>query len=113
MKVFINWFLFLSFIGAIVVMIWHRQYIADHLPSLPERGTMTGLQVVVFSLAIAFTWVEVLRLGRHKPFNCLKCMTAWFSLILAFAFHVQFWWAYLFVGVFVGAMFGAIKMRWL
>jgi len=110
MKIFFNWLLFLSFIGAIVVLILYRH----ELPSLPERGTMTGLQVVLFSLAFAFTWVEVLKWWKQiKPFNCLKCMTGWTALILAVLFHVQFWWIYPFVGVAVGAVFGAIKMRWL
>lgn len=112
LKITINWFLFLSFIAALVVLIWHRQYIGQHLPSLPERGTMTGLQVVIFALAISFAWTE-LKLARHKPLNCLKCMTGWISLILAFTFHVQFWYMYLPVGVFVGAVFSAIQMRYL
>lgn len=113
LKITINWFLFLSFIAALVVLIWHRQYIGQLLPSLPERGTMTGLQVVIFSLAFAFMWVEVLRWGSIKPFNCLKCLTGWVALILAFTFHVQFWYMYLPVGAFVGAVFEGIKMRWL
>lgn len=110
MKIIMNWLVFLLLIGAIVALIWHRHWIGQHIP---ERGTMTGLQVVVFSLAFAFTWVEVLKLGVHKPFNCLKCMTGWVALILAFTFHVQFWYMYMFVGVFVGAMLEGIKMRWL
>lgn len=110
MKILMNWLLFLLIVGGIVALIWHRHWIGQHLP---ERGTMTGLQVVVFALAIAFTWVEVLKWGSTKPFNCLKCLTGWVALILAFTFHVEFWWAYLFVGLFVGAVFGAIKMRWL
>lgn len=114
MKIIINWFVFLCIVGAIVALFviqWERPLISDYMP---ERGTMTGLQVVVFSLAIAFTWVEVLKWWKNiRPFNCLKCMTAWVSLILAFTFHVQFWWAYLFVGVFVGAVFSALKMRYL
>jgi hypothetical protein len=114
MKIFINWFLFLSFVGAIAVLIWHRHELGNYLPSLPERGTMTGLQVIVFALAIAFTWVEVLKWWKHvKPFNCLKCMCGWSALILAFTFHVEFWYMYLPLGVFVGAVFGAIQMRWL
>lgn len=113
MKIFINWFLFLSLIGGIVALVWHRHYIGQHLPSLPERGAMTGLQVVVFAMAFAFTWVEVLKWGNTKPFNCLKCMTGWVALILAFTFHVEFWYMYLFVGLAAGAVFGAIKMRWL
>lgn len=114
MKIFINWLLFLLFVGAVVVLIWHRHWIGQRLPSLPERGTMTGLQVIVFSLAFAFTWVEVLGWWKRiKPFKCLKCMTGWLALILAFTFHVEFWYMYLFVGLFVGAVFEGIKMRWL
>lgn len=113
MKIIINWLLFLSFIAAVVVLFWHRQYIGEYLPSLPERGTMTGLQVVLFALAIAFTWVEVLKWGHVKPFNCLKCMTGWAAIILAFTFRVEFWPLYLPLGLFVGAMFEGIKMRWL
>lgn len=113
MKIVINWLLFLSFIAAVVVLAWHRKYIGEHLPSLPERGTMTGLQVIIFALAIAFTWVEVLKWGHVKPFNCLKCMCGWSAAILAFTFHVEFWYMYMFVGLFVGAMFEGIRMRYL
>lgn len=110
MKIFINWFLFLSLIAGIVALIWHRHWIGQHLP---ERGTMTGLHVIIFALAFAFAWVEVLKWGAVKPFNCLKCLTGWVALILAFTFHVEFWYMYLPVGLFVGAVFEAIKMRWL
>lgn len=114
MKVLINWLLFLSFVGAVVVLIWHRQYIGNYLPSLPERGTMTGSQVIAFSLSFAFMWVEVLKWWKHiRPFNCLKCMTGWTAVILAFTFHVEFWYMYLPLGLFVGAMFEGIKMRYL
>jgi hypothetical protein len=113
MKVIINWFLFLSFVGAIVVLIWHRKYVGEYLPTLPERGTMTGLQVVIFSLACAFVWVDIMKWGVTKPFTCLKCMTGWFTVIFAFSHHVEFWPLYLPLGLFVGAMFEGIKMRWL
>lgn len=113
MKILLNWLLFLSLIAGIVALVWQRHYIGQHLPSLPERGTMSGLQVVVFALAFAFTWVEVLKWGSVKPFNCLKCMTGWVSLILAFTFHVEFWYMYLPVGLFVGSVFEGIRMRWL
>lgn len=69
--------------------------------------------VIIFSLSISFTWVEVLNPFKFKPFNCLKCMTGWVALILAVCLHVQFWWAYLPLGVFVGAIFSAIQMRYL
>ena len=113
MKIITNWLLFLLLIGGIIALVWHRHWIGQHLPSLPERGTMTGLQVIVFALAFAFMWVEVLKWGAVKPFNCLKCMTGWAAVILAFTFRVEFWYMYLPCGLFAGAMFEGIKMRWL
>jgi hypothetical protein len=74
---------------------------------------MTGLQAIIFGFACAFTWVEVLHWGNRKPFKCLKCMCGWLTLIIASCFHVEYWPFYLFVGVAVGAVFSAIKMRWL
>lgn len=111
MKIFF-WLWFIVIITAFCFAVqWQRPLLHDHLRALPA---MTGLQVVVFALAIAFTWVEVLKWWKHvKPFNCLKCMTGWVALILAFTFHVQFWPLYLPLGLFVGAVFGAIKMRYL
>jgi len=74
---------------------------------------MTGIQAIVFGFACAFTWVEVLHLGSRKPFSCLKCMCGWFTLIIAGVWHVEYWSLYLPVGVTVGAVFNAIKFRWL
>lgn len=110
MKTVINWFLLLPFAGAIVLLVWHRHRIGQHIP---ERGTMTGLQVIFFALSLAFAWVEVLKWGSVKPFNCLKCMCGWFAMILAFMFHVEFWYMYLPAGLFAGAMFEGVRMRWL
>ena len=112
LKIIFNWVVFLLLSVGIVLLFWYRHYIGQHLPSLPERGSMTGLQVVIFALAISFAWTE-LKLARHKPLNCLKCMTGWVALLLAFTFHVQFWYMYLAVGVTVGSIFSAIKMRYL
>lgn len=82
-------------------------------PLIPHFNyTMTGIQVIIFALSIAFTWVEVLKIFPHiKPFNCMKCMTGWTALILALLFHTPVAWLYLFVGLFAGAMFSAFKMR--
>jgi hypothetical protein len=113
MKIVLNWFWFLVVVGGVIAAVVYRQWIGQHLPSLPDRGTMTGGQVVIFALAFAFMWVEILKWGSVKPFNCLKCMCGWVALILAFTFHVEFWYMYLPVGLFTGAMFEAIKMRWL
>lgn len=110
MKIVKNWTVFLLIIGVIAALIWYRHWIGQHIP---ERGTMTGPQVVIFALAFAFTWVEVLKWGSVKPFNCLKCMCGWMALILAFTFHVPFWPFYLPLGVFIGSIFSALKLRWL
>ncbi len=72
------------------------------------NGTLTGSEVIVFALAIAFALVEVVKL-----FPCMKCVTGWTALLLAIAFHTPFAWVYLFVGLMAGAVFGSIKMRWL
>lgn len=108
MKVLLNWLLFLALI-AVCYLVYKYWYLVPW-PTLP---TMTGLQVIVFALSFAFMWVDVLRWGSVKPFNCLKCMTGWTALLLALFFHVELWYFYLPVGLFVGAMFEGIKMRWL
>jgi hypothetical protein len=74
---------------------------------------MPGYLIIIFALSISFTWVEILKWGVTKPFNCVKCMTGWVSLILAFSFHTPYWFFYLFVGLFVGAIYSAVKMRYL
>jgi hypothetical protein len=74
---------------------------------------MTGIQAIIFGFACAFTWVEVLHLGSRKPFNCVKCLSGWFTLIIAGVWHVEYWPFYLPVGVAVGAIYSALKMRYL
>lgn len=113
MKIIINWCFFILIALGIFNAIRFRHYIGQHLPSLPERGTMTGAQVIVFALACAFVWVEILKWGVTKPSNCIKCMTGWFAVLFAFSHHVEFWVLYLPLGLFVGAVFEGAKMRWL
>lgn len=74
---------------------------------------MSGYFIILTALSMAFTQVEILKLGVTKPFNCTKCMTGWLSLIIAAVYQVPYWPYYLFIGLFVGALFEAIKMRWL
>jgi hypothetical protein len=80
---------------------------------IPAPNPMPGYCVIIFSLACAFVWVEVLKWGSVRPFNCVKCLTGWFSLILAAHFHVPHFYLYLPLGVFIGAVYSAIQMRWL
>lgn len=72
-----------------------------------------GKEVIIFALAVAFYIVDILKFGVSKPFNCIKCMTGWLSLIFAFFSNVDHWVLYLFVGLFAGAMFESFRMRWL
>src|SRR4051812_43418277 len=96
-----------------LILVGFGIYWLFHHYSAPVLPTMPGYQALFFALAIAFTWVEVLKWGVTKPFNCVKCMTAWVALILAVVFHTTFWYLYLPAGLFVGAIYSAIKLRWL
>lgn len=114
MKAIINWLIFLTIVMVILILVSAWNHTKQYLPSLPERGAMTGLQVIIFAISFAFMWVEVLKWWKQiKPFNCIKCMTGWTAVILALAFHVEFWYMYLPVGLCAGAIFEGIKMRWL
>lgn len=74
---------------------------------------LSGPAVLFFSLACAFTWVEILKWGVTKPFICIKCMSGWIALLFSLVFHVDHWYLYWPGGLFIGALFEATKMRWL
>jgi hypothetical protein len=74
---------------------------------------LSGPAVLFFSLACAFTWVEIMKWGVTKPFTCIKCMAGWIALLFALIFHVDHPYFYLPAGLFIGAVFEAIKMRYL
>jgi len=105
-KTILQWLFLISLI-LVLTFGCHGKAIDLRLPAMP------GYLVLISALSMAFTWVEVLKWGVIKPFNCVKCLTGWFALILALLFHVEFWYLYLFIGLFVGAMWSAISMRWL
>lgn len=84
-----------------------------HHLAMPLRPAMSWHLVVPFGLSLAYLWVDVFRWGITKPFNCLSCMTGWFSLVIAGLFHVPFWYFYLPAGVFVGGLYSSFRMRWL
>ena len=74
-------------------------------------------QVIGVGLCVAFTCVELrprIRLFERKPFNCTMCMTGWCTTGVAVVCGYG-WWSLVFlpIGLFVGAMFEAIKMRYL
>ena len=85
------------------------------------------MSIIIISLAVAFCWVEFIqtttaaiifiltgnRLLDNKPFNCVKCLTGWIALIIGVYLHGWLGLIYLPLGVFTGAIFSAIQMRWL
>lgn len=104
-KAIINWIVFVAVIAGAFFLL---KYFA--LPSLP---TLSGWFVCLVGLAMAVVWVEKLKWGSVKPFNCVSCLTGWTTLALAFLFHVEVWYLYLFIGAFVGVMYSKICMRYL
>lgn len=74
---------------------------------------MLSIKIIILALSLAFCQVEILHFGSVKPFNCIKCMTGWYALILGLIWTGWTGLWMLPVGVFVGAIFEAIKMRWL
>ena len=74
---------------------------------------MLNWNIIVIALSLAFCQVEVLHFGSVKPFNCVKCMTGWYALGIGCWCVGWHGLVYLPVGVFVGAIFEGIKMRWL
>lgn len=109
-KILFSWVLFIALIAGIYFGVGYLHFIFSWWHSLP---VLSGIYCLLFGLSLAFFWVEIKKYGVIKPFNCLKCMTGWFTFIIAFTFHTPFAFMYLFVGLFVGALFEAIKMRYL
>lgn len=103
MKIVKSLFQWAIIIGLAITIFYYWKYI--------HPGNMKGYQVLLFALSISFTLIEKLKLGMVKPFNCVPCLTGWFSLILAFIFHTEFWYLYLPAGLFAGSMFEALKNR--
>ena len=82
---------------------------------------MTPIEVIVNALAIAFCWVNyvytplVIKLKRKaiKPFSCVKCMTGYAALAIGCTLYGWAGLLFLPVGVFAGAMYEAVTMRYL
>jgi hypothetical protein len=102
----VQWIIIIAVIAACVICLPGIKKPDLHLQPI------TGFMCILFSLSFAFWWVEILRLFKTvKPFNCLKCMTGWVSLIVAVLFHVPDPYMYLFIGLFVGAITDQLKQR--
>jgi hypothetical protein len=74
---------------------------------------MIHFHILLLALSLAFCQVEVIQFGSVKPFNCIKCMTGYYALALGCIEQGWHGLWYLPLGVFIGAIFQAIKMRWL
>lgn len=73
---------------------------------------MLNYNIILLALSLAFCQVEVIHFGSVKPFNCIKCMTGWYALILGCIAHGWHGLVYLPAGVFVGALFDRAKTRY-
>lgn len=79
---------------------------------------MTPFQIIISGLALAFCWVNLiypkLDLPKVKPLNCCMCMSGWFGFALGLA-NGYCYTSILFlaIGVFIGALWEGISMRWL
>lgn len=104
------------FLAAIVFgCIWFYQnrkglIFSDYATWVPA---LTPGTILFLSISTAFTWVRIWKFGTVKPFTCIKCMSGWLSLLFAWLFHAPEPLIYLPMGLFIGAMFEAIQMRWL
>lgn len=87
---------------------------------------MNYCEILFASLSLAFCWVHYINTWlakmflynpvnpfTFKPFTCIKCMCGWFSLITGCYIHGTTGLLMLPAGVFTGAMFEAVSMRWL
>lgn len=74
---------------------------------------MTHIEIIIMGLALSFCWSIINPWYNTKPFNCLMCMTGYFSVSVAL-FSVG-WYCVLFfpVGCLAGAVFTSLRDRYL
>jgi len=87
------------------------------------------MQTLFIALSLAFCWVYYINtfastvfsyFGNtlpnpftRKPFTCVTCMCGWFAAAIGCYQYGVTGLLYLPAGVFTGAMFNAVSMRWL
>lgn len=70
--------------------------------------------ILLFALSLAFVCVYTFTwMPKFKPFNCLKCMTGWITLIISLLYGHPNAILLMAVGIFIGAIFDSIQSRWL
>lgn len=79
---------------------------------------LNEIGVLLYGFAVAFVIVNIIprvKLTNRKPLNCLMCMNGWCSLGLSIAssYHWDYCLLLMAAGLTIGAIFGAIQMRWL
>jgi len=87
---------------------------------------MKKIEIIFLALCLAFCWVNYVNAWvsaafaatepnpfAGKPFTCIKCMCGWFALVLGCYVYGVAGVLLLPAGVFTGAMFEAVSMRWL
>jgi hypothetical protein len=100
----IQWIIMLAVIVGIVLLFKHVR-----LPAI----TLSSIEIIILAFSCAFVWVYVLKWGVIKPFNCVTCMTGWFSLIIGCWAIGKWGVVYMPVGMTVAALYSEIRMRWL
>ena len=71
------------------------------------------MQIIILALSLAYCWVDVLRIGKVRPFNCIMCMTGWFALLCGVVEYGVKGAMFMPVGVFTGMLFENLRMRYL
>jgi len=74
---------------------------------------MQSYQIIILALSFSYLWVDVMKMGYVKPFNCFKCMSGWFALIIGCSCIGWHGIIYLPVGLFAGCIYSCVKMRYL
>lgn len=79
---------------------------------------MTPIQIILSGLALSYCWVNIVypKTGfpKVKPFNCVTCMSGWFSMALSILNgHTFEAILFLAVGVLAGSIYESIQMRYL
>lgn len=90
---------------------------------------MQAIYIILVALSFSFCYVEYVHskfvaFGKRvllynnvfidrKPFNCVKCLTGWLSMIAGIYLYGLIGLLLLPVGVFAGYIFSCIQMRWL
>lgn len=94
-------------LAVILLLVWY--FVFD--PQFSDPGAHW---ILFFALSASFVWVYTLGWWKRiKPFKCLKCMCGWTTLLICIVVGHDNQLFMVLAGVFAGALFDAVKSRWL